>query len=130
MTARRSSARSVSPSRRARSAACCCRCRRPFTVHCCAPAAEQLAERLTQIPLHAPAIPVIHNVDVAEHREHECDPPGARAAGGQSRALDRDRARDGRSRRHAHRRVRAGQGADRVDPAHRRRTARICADRQ
>ena len=41
----------------------------PFHSSLLRPAAEKLAERLAQIPLQAPAIPVIHNVDVAEHRE-------------------------------------------------------------
>src|SRR5574340_65407 len=33
------------------------------------PAAEQLAARLADIPLRSPQIPVVHNVDVAAHRE-------------------------------------------------------------
>ena len=32
------------------------------------PAAERLATRLAQVEFRAPSIPVIHNVDVAEHR--------------------------------------------------------------
>lgn len=35
------------------------------------PAAEQLAVRLADIPLRAPQIPVVHNVDVAAHGEAE-----------------------------------------------------------
>ncbi len=35
------------------------------------PAAEQLAERLAAVAIGAPAIPVIHNVDVARHAEPE-----------------------------------------------------------
>ncbi len=31
------------------------------------PAAERLAQRLVGVPLSAPSIPVLHNVDVSEH---------------------------------------------------------------
>ena len=39
----------------------------PFHSSLLKPAADKLAERLAQIPFATPAIPVIHNVDVAEH---------------------------------------------------------------
>jgi [acyl-carrier-protein] S-malonyltransferase len=35
------------------------------------PAAERLAERLARVAIAAPGIPVLHNVDVAEHRAPE-----------------------------------------------------------
>jgi [acyl-carrier-protein] S-malonyltransferase len=41
----------------------------PFHSSLLKPAADKLAARLAQIPFAAPAIPVIHNVDVAEHAE-------------------------------------------------------------
>lgn len=41
----------------------------PFHCSLLRPAADKLATHLAQIQLHTPAIPVIHNVDVAEHRE-------------------------------------------------------------
>lgn len=40
------------------------------------PAAQQLAERLTEIAVHAPQIPVLHNIDVQTHADAE----GIRAA--------------------------------------------------
>ncbi len=43
----------------------------PFTV-CCSDKRQRPALRLVGVPLSAPAIPVLHNVDVAEHVE-----PGA-----------------------------------------------------
>jgi [acyl-carrier-protein] S-malonyltransferase len=39
----------------------------PFHSSLLKSAAERLAERLVGVPLSAPAIPVLHNVDVAEH---------------------------------------------------------------
>jgi len=39
----------------------------PFHSSLLKPAADKLAERLAHIPFATPAIPVIHNVDVAEH---------------------------------------------------------------
>jgi [acyl-carrier-protein] S-malonyltransferase len=41
----------------------------PFHSTLMRPAADQLAVRLSQVRIAAPAIPVIHNVDVKEHRE-------------------------------------------------------------
>ena len=41
----------------------------PFHSSLLKPAAERLAARLAQVKFETPAIPVIHNVDVAEHRE-------------------------------------------------------------
>lgn len=41
----------------------------PFHSSLLKPAAEQLAQRLAQVPFTAPAIQVVHNVDVALHRE-------------------------------------------------------------
>ena len=43
----------------------------PFHSSLLRPAAERLAARLAQVPVATPQIPVIHNVDVAEHREHD-----------------------------------------------------------
>jgi [acyl-carrier-protein] S-malonyltransferase len=34
-------------------------------------AADELAARLAQVRIHTPKIPVLHNVDVAEHRDHD-----------------------------------------------------------
>jgi [acyl-carrier-protein] S-malonyltransferase len=48
----------------------------PFHSSLLAPAAAKLAERLALVNLAAPSIPVLHNVDVAEHRE----PDAIRAA--------------------------------------------------
>lgn len=48
----------------------------PFHSSLLAPAAARLAERLREVPLTAPSIPVLHNVDVAQHRE----PDAIRAA--------------------------------------------------
>jgi [acyl-carrier-protein] S-malonyltransferase len=41
----------------------------PFHSSLLKPAAERLAARLADVPLRSPAIPVLHNVDVAEHAE-------------------------------------------------------------
>jgi|KBSSwiStaDraftv2_1062776.scaffolds.fasta_scaffold08167_7 [acyl-carrier-protein] S-malonyltransferase len=41
----------------------------PFHCSLLRPAADKLTTRLAEIQLQSPAIPVIHNVDVAEHRE-------------------------------------------------------------
>jgi [acyl-carrier-protein] S-malonyltransferase len=41
----------------------------PFHSSLLAPAAERLARRLAQVAVKAPAIPVLHNVDVATHAE-------------------------------------------------------------
>lgn len=41
----------------------------PFHSSLLAPAAARLAERLRDVPVTAPSIPVLHNVDVAQHRE-------------------------------------------------------------
>jgi [acyl-carrier-protein] S-malonyltransferase len=41
----------------------------PFHCSLLRPAADKLATQLSRIHLQTPAIPVIHNVDVAEHRE-------------------------------------------------------------
>jgi len=43
----------------------------PFHSSLLRPAAEKLAARLSQLQFHTPKIPVLHNVDVAEHREHD-----------------------------------------------------------
>lgn len=43
----------------------------PFHSSLLRPAADRLAARLAQVPVATPAIPVIHNVDVAEHRAHD-----------------------------------------------------------
>ena len=43
----------------------------PFHSSLLRPAAERLAARLAQVQIHTPKIPVIHNVDVSEHREHD-----------------------------------------------------------
>jgi [acyl-carrier-protein] S-malonyltransferase len=43
----------------------------PFHSSLLRPAAERLAERLAQVAFRAPAIPVLHNVDVDEHRDAE-----------------------------------------------------------
>ena len=48
----------------------------PFHSSLLKPAAEKLAARLAQVPFVAPCIPVVHNVDVAEHSS----PDGIRAA--------------------------------------------------
>ncbi len=40
----------------------------PFHSTLLQPAADKLAARLAGVPFHTPTIPVIHNVDVAEHR--------------------------------------------------------------
>jgi [acyl-carrier-protein] S-malonyltransferase len=41
----------------------------PFHSTLMRPAAEQLAEKLAQVEVTAPSIPVIHNFDVEQHRE-------------------------------------------------------------
>jgi [acyl-carrier-protein] S-malonyltransferase len=43
----------------------------PFHSSLLRSAAEKLAARLAEIQVATPSIPVIHNVDVAEHREHD-----------------------------------------------------------
>jgi [acyl-carrier-protein] S-malonyltransferase len=43
----------------------------PFHCTLLRPAAEKLARRLAEIEIRTPSIPVIHNVDVAEHAEHD-----------------------------------------------------------
>jgi [acyl-carrier-protein] S-malonyltransferase len=43
----------------------------PFHSSLLKPAAERLASRLAQVEFRAPSIPVLHNVDVAEHRTPE-----------------------------------------------------------
>jgi [acyl-carrier-protein] S-malonyltransferase len=43
----------------------------PFHCTLLRPAAEKLAARLSEVRIHTPRIPVLHNVDVAEHREHD-----------------------------------------------------------
>ncbi len=43
----------------------------PFHSSLLRPAADRLAARLAQVPVATPEIPVIHNVDVAEHRGHD-----------------------------------------------------------
>ncbi|GIK88074.1 MAG: malonyl CoA-acyl carrier protein transacylase [Betaproteobacteria bacterium] len=48
----------------------------PFHSSLLKPAAERLAQRLAQVPVAAPSIPVLHNVDVALHPE----PDAIRAA--------------------------------------------------
>jgi [acyl-carrier-protein] S-malonyltransferase len=48
----------------------------PFHSSLLKPAAERLAQRLAQVPVAAPAIPVVHNVDVARHGQ----PDAIRAA--------------------------------------------------
>ncbi len=58
----------------------------------------------------------LHNVDVRERRDADGDPRRAGAAGGEPGALGRDDAGVRRARRHAHRRVRAGHGADAAWP--------------
>ena len=67
-TAQPSSARSGPRRLAARSAGCCCRCRRRSTARCLKPAAERLADAARAGGVPRPSIPVIHNVDVAEHR--------------------------------------------------------------
>jgi [acyl-carrier-protein] S-malonyltransferase len=43
----------------------------PFHSTLLRPAAEKLVRRLAEVEIKTPTIPVIHNVDVAEHREHD-----------------------------------------------------------
>lgn len=43
----------------------------PFHCTLLRPAAEKLARRLAEIEIRTPTIPVLHNVDVAEHRDHD-----------------------------------------------------------
>jgi [acyl-carrier-protein] S-malonyltransferase len=43
----------------------------PFHCALLRPAADKLAVRLAEIEFRTPVIPVIHNVDVAEHRDHD-----------------------------------------------------------
>jgi [acyl-carrier-protein] S-malonyltransferase len=43
----------------------------PFHCSLLKPAADQLAQRLKEVAIRAPAIAVIHNVDVAQHRDHD-----------------------------------------------------------
>ena len=43
----------------------------PFHSSLLRPAADRLAARLAQVQVATPEIPVIHNVDVAEHRGHD-----------------------------------------------------------
>ena len=68
----------------------------PFHSSLLKPAAERLAQRLAQVPIAAPSIPVVHNVDVAMHPRAGRDPRRAGAAGGEPGALDADRSRPSR----------------------------------
>ena len=102
----------------------------PFHCSLMRPAADRLATRLAEIVIATPVLPVIHNVDVGRAPRPRRDSRRARAAGRQSRALDRHRAGDGGPRRHAHRRVRPGQGTLGTDEADHRRHSRVRADRQ
>ena len=43
----------------------------PFHSTLLRPAGDKLAVRLAQIEIHSPKIPVIHNVDVTEHPQHD-----------------------------------------------------------
>ena len=43
----------------------------PFHCSLMRPAADRLATRLAEIVIATPVVPVIHNVDVAEHRDHD-----------------------------------------------------------
>lgn len=43
----------------------------PFHSSLLRPAADELAARLRQVSIATPSIPVIHNVDVAQHRDHD-----------------------------------------------------------
>ncbi|MFO1304588.1 MAG: ACP S-malonyltransferase [Burkholderiales bacterium] len=43
----------------------------PFHSSLLRPAADELAARLRQVNVATPSIPVIHNVDVAQHRDHD-----------------------------------------------------------
>ena len=106
-----------SPSRRAPSAACCCRCPRRSTARCCEPAAEQLARAARrESTFEAPAIPVLHNVDVARapRRPTRSATALARQAASPVRWTETI-AGVRRARRHARRRMRAGQGAGGLD---------------
>jgi hypothetical protein len=85
------------------------------------PAAEKLASRLASVPIAAPVMPVLHNVDFAERRDRGRDPRRARASGGLSGALGRDDSGFRRARRHARRRVRARARARRTQQADRAR---------
>ncbi|MCC6197384.1 MAG: ACP S-malonyltransferase [Burkholderiales bacterium] len=42
----------------------------PFHSSLMRPAADELAQRLDRVPIRTPEIPVIHNVDVEQHRDH------------------------------------------------------------
>ncbi len=81
-------------------------------------------EACAQVAFAAPAIPVIHNVDVAEHPA----PDAIRAALAQQAAnpvhWTATVRSDGRAGRHARRRMRPRQGARRNEPAHRGRASR------
>ena len=96
----------------------------PFHSSLLKPAAERLAARLAQVEIRAPAIPVVHNVDVATH----ATPDEIRAALAQQAASPVRWTETiqafAAQRRHARRRMRARQGARRTDAAHRRVAAR------
>ena len=68
----------------------------------------------TRSTLAAPKIAVVNNVDVAVESEPDADQGRAGAPGGVAGALGRDHPPDGGLGRHAHRRMRAGQGAGRA----------------
>ena len=102
------------PRRRAPSAACCCRCRAPFHSSLLKPAAERLARGSPSVAFARRAIPVVHNVDVAEHRDaRRIRDALARQAASPVRWVETVRAMAD-ARRHARRRMRAGQGARRA----------------
>ena len=71
----------------------------PFHSSLLKPAAERLAAKLATVAFGAPAIPILHNVDVVRAPHARCDPRRAGAAGGEPRAMDRDGAGDRRPRR-------------------------------
>ena len=102
----------------------------PFHSSLLKPAAERLAARLAQVEIRAPAIPVVHNVDVATHAA----PDEIRAALAQQAASPVRWTETIQSlaaaRRHARRRMRPGQGARRPDAAHRSGAERLRADRR
>ena len=77
-------------------------------------AANRVLEAMSAYTWREPAIPIVQNVDANVHRRRRGDPRCAGASTVFAGALDRLRRRAERGGCHAHRRMRAGQGVDRV----------------
>ncbi len=102
----------------------------PFHSSLLKPAAEKLAQRLAQVPFASPSIPVLHNVDVAQHATADEIRAALAAQAASPVRWTQTIAGVRRAGRDARRRMRSRQGAREPREAHRRQARGVRTDQR